>query len=505
LGVSEREAGRLILRGAYATAIGFAIRLGARLLFLFVASRFYGATAFGAYVLAIAMVELAVSVGNLGTKKLLFQFLESPGRDRRLPHVLLDCALLVTSASAALAAILIGAAWLLPSIAPLPGAALCLILAAPMVGGQALLDLFLAATRWKQAIGYEVVGRSIVEPYAAVIAAIGAYALGLGATGLVLGYWAGTLAALAYAIFGAHRILGGFALASYRPDRVLMRALFKSATTNTATDLLSAFYTRVDLYLVGMLLGETATGLYGIARQVAVPMRQIRQSFDGLLIPLVAKTLAARGSAGTGQALASATRLILAIQAPVIVALVAIGAPMLEWFGHGFSAAYWALIALAFAESIQAAFGIGDLMFVYLRPRMGFAITLVSIVLGTAAAFPLIAAFGITGAALSVLCVYGARAAIRATILQWKFHVSAAPWHHAGPLVAGALGCVVAGLIDVESVKMAALALGAGLATYAVVLTAWVVIAKEPIMLRGFHLGPPHPEPVDGSGSADEG
>src|SRR3954470_16581004 len=99
-----RDAGRLILRGAQAPAAGFAGRLAARLLFLFVAGRLFGATAFGAYVLAVAGVELAVSVGSLGMKKVIFQLLDGCGEDRPLPHILLDAALLVTLASLVAAA-----------------------------------------------------------------------------------------------------------------------------------------------------------------------------------------------------------------------------------------------------------------------------------------------------------------------------------------------------------------------------------------------------------------
>src|SRR3954465_9251104 len=95
------DAGRLSVRGAQATAAGFAGRLAARLLFLFVAGRLFGATAFGAYVLAVAAGELAVSVGSLGMKKVIFQLLDRGGEDRPLAHIVLDAALLVVIASLA--------------------------------------------------------------------------------------------------------------------------------------------------------------------------------------------------------------------------------------------------------------------------------------------------------------------------------------------------------------------------------------------------------------------
>src|SRR3954464_2214688 len=102
----DDRAGRAIMRGAQATALGFAIRFAARLLFLFVAGRLYGAGLFGAYVLATALVELAVGAGGLSTKKTLFPLLDrhEGAGDRPLPHVVIDAALLVALASAALAA-----------------------------------------------------------------------------------------------------------------------------------------------------------------------------------------------------------------------------------------------------------------------------------------------------------------------------------------------------------------------------------------------------------------
>ncbi|MDB5693658.1 MAG: hypothetical protein JWO81_2721, partial [Alphaproteobacteria bacterium] len=431
----RKDAGRLIMRGAQATAAGFAGRLAARLLFLFVAGRLFGAAAFGAYVLAVAAVELAVSVGSLGMKKVIFQLLDRSGEGRSPSHILLDAAVLVTLASLVIAGGMMAASALFAhSLAG--GAAIALFALAPMVAGQSLLDLFLAATRWRHAIRFEVVARSLVEPYAQLAGAAAAWALGFREIGLLAGYWCGTLVALVYAVAGARRIFGAFHIASYRPQRMVLAAALRLAGANTATDLLNTLYTRVDLWIVGLLLGEGAAGVYGMARQIAVPIRQVRQSFDGLLIPLVARTLSTRGSRGSGEALASATRLILVIQLPIIVALFAAGRPLLGLFGKGFEAAYWPLIALATAEAIQAAFSIGDLVFVYLRPQLGLWLTLASIAIGIAAALVLVRPLGISGAALSVLAAYSVRAALRSFVLRARFHLDVPHSHHVGPFVA---------------------------------------------------------------------
>jgi O-antigen/teichoic acid export membrane protein len=359
---------------------------------------------------------------------------------------------------------------------------------APMVAGQSLLDLFLAATRWRHAIRFEVVARSLVEPYALLAGAAAAWAFGFREGGLLAGYWCGTLAALLYAIVGARQVFGSFQIASWRPRGSELAPALRLAGANTATDLLNALYTRVDLWIVGILLGEGAAGIYGMARQIAVPIRQVRQSFDGLLIPLVARTLSARGSKGSSEALASATRLILVIQLPIVVALFAAGRPLLGLFGHGFEAAYWPLLALAAAETIQAAFSIGDLVFVYLRPQLGLWLTLASIAIGIVAALLLVPPLGISGGALSVLAAYSVRAALRSIALRTRFHFHAPHTHHAGPFLAAALGiaAVFAARFVPVRLPLDPLPLVAGLGLYALALAAWLSLRNQSLSLKGF-------------------
>ncbi|WP_167737461.1 lipopolysaccharide biosynthesis protein [Sphingomonas parva] len=481
----NEDSGRLILHGARATGFGFAVRLAARLLFLFVAGRLYGAAVFGSYALALAAVELAVSVGSLGTKKTLFQLLDRHrgGAARPAAHALLDSALLVLAASLALGGVIALFAAMLPPETIAAGTATALLLLAPAVAGQALLDLFLAATRWTHVIRDEIVARSIVEPWALLAGCVAGWGLGWRVEGLAFGYGCGTLAALLYAASAARRRLGGLRLRTYRPIRRELSAALRGAADNTGTDLLNALYLRVDLYLVGVLLGEAAAGIYNMARQIAAPLRQIRQSFDGLLIPLVARSLAVRGGGATSAALASATRLVLVLQLPLLLFLFTAGGTLLAWLGPTFTGGYWALVALAAAETIQAAFSIGDLVFVYLRPRLGLGLTAISIALGIAAALLLIPQFGTAGAGLAVLLAYGVRALLRGWALRARFAFAVGRAHHAGPVGAAALGAA------------ASLALGwergpwwptlAALAVYAAALQMWMHLTGQRLGLTG--------------------
>jgi O-antigen/teichoic acid export membrane protein len=483
----EQGGERLIMRGAQASAAGFVVRLAARLLFLLLAGRLFGPAAFGAYALAVATVELIVNAGGLGMKKTLFQLLEKGAGDgsRPVQHRLIDLALLVAAASLALALAVVAAALLLPSTWLSPATAAALVILAPMAVGQALTDLFLAATRWNHAIRHEVVARSIVEPWALLAGCGTAWLLGLTAEGLAIGYGVGTFAALAYSAAAARRQFGGFRLSSYDPAAGSLGATLRGSASNASTDFVNGLYMRADLYLVGLLLGESPAGLYGMARQLAAPLRQVRQSFDGLLIPLVARSLATRGAGASSEALASATRLILILQLPYLLALIVAGDPLLRWLGPAFAPAYGAMAVLAVAETVQSAFSLGDLVFVYLRPRLGLRLTLISVAIGVAAAFVLIPPLGIMGAALSVLVAHSARAMWRSRLLRSRFAFSAAAAHQLMPMATAAAAAAVGLAVG----SPAWLALAASLTLYAVAILSWAKAGGHSLRLTGFQGG----------------
>jgi O-antigen/teichoic acid export membrane protein len=484
---SDADAHRLVMRGGGAAAFGYLIRLGARLFFLLLAARLFGAALFGAYSLAIAAVELAVAIGGLGMKRYLFRLLEEQEHGRAPAHVVADAALAVALVSALFAAGLAALALSLPPHLLAPNTALALAVAAPMVIGQALLDLLLAASRWLKTMRVEVAARSLVEPYAAIAALAAAALVGFDQAGLAISYWAGTLVALLYAALAVRRRFG-VAPEQYRPSWTRLKAVIGEAALPAATDLINALFGRLDLYLVGGLLGEAPAGIYNMARQIRTPIRQVRQSFDGMLTPVLARTLAARGAQQSGLASASATRLMLAIQLPMLIALVAIGQPLLDWLGPEFGAAYWPMVILAGAETILAAFGVGDLILLYRRPGLGMSVMALNIAVTIGATLLLIGPMGLDGAALAMLIAVASSALLRRLLLSRAFGVVVPIGHGAGPMLAA----VPAAALTVLIMSFAPLAdpwrdLAAavtGLALYGVALRLWLRTTGQRLTLE---------------------
>jgi O-antigen/teichoic acid export membrane protein len=484
------NAQRLILRGGASAGLGLVFRLGARLVFMFMAARLFGAAAFGAYSIAVAIVELAVAIGGLGMKRYLFKLLEERG-EREPGHILLDTIILVALTSLLLSGGIVLAAVLVPPGLLAPQTAAGMLWAAPMVAGQALIDLLSAATRWKHLMRYAVVSRSLVEPYVGTAGAVAAYLAGFQATGLLIGYGAGTLAALAYTAYGTRNCYGGLHFGTYRPRAGQLAATFRESSTATATDAAAALLYRIDLYLVGAFLGEAPAGIYAMARQFRTPIRQTRQAFDSLLTPIVAKTLSADGPAATATAIASAARMILAIQLAMVLALIAVGDDILRWFGPAFVVGYGATVVLGLAETIQGAFSITDLLLLYLRARLALLVTIVMSVVNVAAALPLIMWYGIDGAALSVLIAFVSGALLRRQLLQSRFAVATPLLHSAGPILAGTAAAAVAlvsryGLSGGTPLHIATVV--AVLAIYGGAILLWQRTTGESLRLSGFRL-----------------
>lgn len=488
---------RLILRGTRSAALGFVIRLGARLLFVFIAGRLFGVALFGAFSIAVAVVELAVTIGGAGMKRQIFKLLDQEHHLRAPPHIVIDGIVLVVVASFLCAAPIMLAAALAPAWLIAGNTATALLLLAPMILGQSLLDLLLAATRWTHKMRHQVWARSIIEPYAGVAGSWLAWAAGYQATGLIIGYWAGTIAAVAYSLVGARRCLGPFSFKSYHLPSARFSQIARETALPTLSDFANALAGRLDLYLVGFFLGESPAGVYGMARQIRTPIRQIRQSFDSLLTPIVSKTLNFAGPIETGRATASAARLILAIQLPVLIALFAVGGPLLHLIRPEFVAGYWAMLILGAAEAIQGAYGVSDLIFLYRRPQLILWVTATGAAANVAGAWALIRLYGLNGAALAALLGTAAAAFTRRQLLRSRFQIAVPLRYSAAPIFAAVVSLAAAiGLMKLPfSDPFHLCAMVASLAVYWAALRLAVRLTGESLTLSHFvtHI-PPYSE-----------
>jgi O-antigen/teichoic acid export membrane protein len=489
--VSTRtDPGRLIVRGAVASALGFAVRFGARFLLLLVAGRLYGGAIFGAYSLALATVEAAVVMAGLSTRWILFKWLDRETDTRPPLHTILDSALLVGFAGSAIAAALAAAMLLAPEpvLGSRTGPAIVMAAAIPL---QALIELLLAATRWTRAMRFELVAKNLIQPYIGIIVAIAAYAAGWRSEGLFLAYLGGSLASLAYTLWALGRCFEMREARRYRPRLGFLGGKLREALPTTGVDVIDALYTRLDLYLVGLLLGQHAAGVYAMARQLSLPVRQIRQAFDAMLVPAVARTVSEAGAAEAAKPVAAAARLILVVQLAALLFLTALGRPLLSLVGAGFEQGFVPLLLLAAGELLQGAFGASELVLIYLRPRRAALLTAGFAAFSGVTALLLVRSFGLSGVAFAALLGYAARAAARRASLGREYSSRISPLYWSGPAAAAATGFVVLLLIlrwypGSVGLGDGLFAAGAGLGVYVLLLLAWVRISRPALMPNGF-------------------
>jgi O-antigen/teichoic acid export membrane protein len=415
---------------------------------------------------------------------MLFKWLdEDAKRGRSTAHTLIDAVILVGATSGLIAGLVAGAVIAVPTGMLGESTCLAILYLAPAVVLQAILEVCLAATRWTEVMRYDVIAKSAVQPVVSVVAIGLLYGLGWRAVGLAWGYIAGTATALGYAAVATRRRFGGLSLRAYRLRPRLLARRLRGALPTTGSDLIDALYTRVDIYAVGILLGEHIAGIYGLARQVSLPIRQVRQAFDGMLVPLVSHTLTHGGVDQAGHALARSSRLVLVLQLPVVLLLWAFGRPLLGLVGDGFVAGYPAMLCLAAAEAVQGSFGLGELLLVYARPRLMAGLSAAFVAVGAAAAVLLEPLLGLTGIGLSVLVSYATRALCRRVMLQRLFglRLETALW--SGPVVAVCAGMAATAALWWAS---AMVAVASGLGAYVAALTIWLVRTKDRLAPDGF-------------------
>ena len=171
-----------LARGGRINFFGFVLRLLARLPFLFIAGRMYGAEELGRFAYAVLIVEFAAQLATLGLKRGLAQQLARTDK----PHVCVVAdALLVAAIGSAIAMAILaifpqamfpnseihGMEWALPIT----------------VFALAWSDICLAALAYRHDVTSTVRARAIVEPWTISIAAFAWYFISV-RDGLIIAY-----------------------------------------------------------------------------------------------------------------------------------------------------------------------------------------------------------------------------------------------------------------------------------------------------------------------------
>ena len=373
LASSQQEDIAALAKGGRTNFFGFLLRLVARIPFLFIASRLYGASAMGRFASALVMVEFAGMLATLGQKRGLAQRLSE---EREHPANTIADALLVATIIALIASALIYAfpASMYPKGNFTPADRL-LVLAVWLL---AMGDLALAALAYRFDVATTVRARAVVEPWALSIAA-GVLHFVYPAAGLSLAYLISVGAASAVALVALGKSYGLPRQWVPHPGRLL-----RLASRNlplAGADAVEWGTRKLDVFILRFFVGEAALGIYYFAQQFASLPQKLKTSFEPVLGPVITRNVLEKNYGAIARQVCQVGFWITAAQAGIALALAIPGTGLMGLGGPDFVQGTGALIFLLAAEVVAATAVVSEAALVYLARYQNLVISLLTIVL----------------------------------------------------------------------------------------------------------------------------
>jgi O-antigen/teichoic acid export membrane protein len=433
-----------LARGGRINFLGFLLRLAARLPFLFIAGRMYGAEALGRFAYAVLIVEFAAQLATLGLKRGLAEQLAKTDKD----HVCVVWDGLLVAAIGSIMAMTIlllfpqamfpnsrihGLEWLLPIA----------------VIALAWSDVMLSALAYRHDVGATVRARAIVEPWTISIAAF-AFAFISKRDGLIFSYALSMVGALAASIIPFLRSYG--VPRGWRPDPA---GLWKMARRNiplAAADAVEWGSRRLDIAVLGLFFSPTVVGIYYVAQNVASLPSKLKTSFDPILGPVIARNVAAGDKAAVARQVQQVGFWVIGAQMAVALALGIPGEGVMGLVGPAFVAGTAALGFLLAAEVVAAMAAVSEAALIYIaRHRnmwlsftmIGLQVLLSVIIILAMRALRLPTMWQATGPAIALLLALAFAAVAKSRLLSRLLDARVSGWRW--PLIWAAVAALVVG------------------------------------------------------------
>jgi len=422
-----------LARGGRLNIFGFVLRLVARIPFLFIAGRIYGAAQLGRFAYAVLVVEFAAQIGALGLRRALAQQLA----DAKKPQscVVADALLVAAIGSAIGMAILIVFPKAMYPTTPVGGLDRLLAITVLAISWT---DIALAALAYHNDVGSTVRARSVVEPWTITIAAFVLSFVPIMVSrgdGLIIAYVLSMVAALIAALIPLFRCYG--LPYGWTPD---LGTAWGTAVRNVpvaAADVVEWASRRIDLAVLGAFLPASFVGIYYAAQQVATLPAKLKTSFEPVLGPAIARKIAAGDRASVAKQLRQVTYWIIAAQLGIALALGIPGRAVMGLVGSGFTGGTAMLTFLLAAEVIAAMAVVSESALIYVARTQNMMISLIMLGLEAGLAAGLILAmrgqgwpqaFQATGPAIGLCIALGFSSIAKSLLLARKLGAPVSGW-----------------------------------------------------------------------------
>jgi O-antigen/teichoic acid export membrane protein len=364
---------KALAKGGRTNVFGFILRLAARIPFLFIAGRLYGAEVLGRFAYAILIVEFVAQLATLGLRRGLAEALSKD--DRPHSHIVGDALLVATLASALGAMVLIAVPQLMFPNSQLNGMDRFLPV---MIFAIVWTDIALAALAYRFDVASTVRARAIVEPWTISIAA-GALVFYSIRDGLILAYVVSILTGMLAAIWP---LLRSYGLPwGWRPRPAELYHLARRNLPLAAADAAEWGSRRLDLAILGLFASPAIVGIYYVAQQVASLPQKLKTSFDPILGPVITRNLRDKNYREIARQVAQVGFWIIAAQAGIALALGITAGGVMGLVGPQFVGGAAALGFLLVAEVAAATAVVSESALVYMARHRNLMISLAMLAL----------------------------------------------------------------------------------------------------------------------------
>lgn len=371
-----------LAKGGRTNVLGFALRLAARVPFLFVAGRLYGAETVGKFALAVVAVELAALVATLGMKRGLAQALSTTERPHA--HVAWDALVVALFASIIASMLLFSFPQIMYRGAVPSGVAFWM---PAIIVAIAWSDISLAALAYRHNLRATVTARAVIEPWTISLASVPLWYVDP-ASGLEIAYMLSMLAAVVASLIPFLRSYG--VPVGWKPRLATIAGLAWQNVPLAGADAIEWATRNVDRFILGQLFPPAIVGIYYMAQQIASLPGRLKTSFDPILGPVITQRLAMADRAAVAAQVRQVGFWILAAQGGLALMGSIPGKAVMGTIGPQFVYGTAALAFLLTAEVLAATASTCESALVYVARHWNLLISGVMLGVQVALSFALI-------------------------------------------------------------------------------------------------------------------
>lgn len=480
-----------LAKGGRTNTLGFVIRLIARIPFLIIATRLYGAEALGRFASALVLIEIIALVCSLGEKRGLAQRLSLGAGENRAAETNLvydGIALALVWSTIAAAILLVFPDPMFPNGMNSPWD----IWLVATIPAFAVTEILLAAQAYRFDIATTVRTRAIVEPWTISIGAgVFFFIPATRDAGLALAFIASIFAGLLTALWPFLRSYG--LPRNWNPGPAALMAMSSRALPLIGADAIERGTRLLDIFILGLFAPPQAVGIYYAAQQIASLPQKLKTSFEPILSPVITKNL----RIGNMGAIASQVRQvgfwIVAVQLGIALALGVPGEAVMGLWGPDYVAGTAALALLLAAEVVASMTVVSESVLVYIARKRNLAISVGVIALQAALTIALIEAAGryalgkgyeAASAAGALMIALAVSSLVKALLLKNLLGAPVSNWRW--PLAQAAAAAVVVGYAFTWAPEWIELIIGipAVLGTYALIIWRRGFAEEDKVLFR---------------------